>query len=729
MRPMIVILTVVVAVSASVPAFCSVLGPDPKDLGTWLIETVDSEGDVGLGSSLVLDSMDIPHIGYNDWTNQDLKYANSSAGPWQFEIVDHLGDVRNPSMVLDGNGNQHFSYHDYSNRTLKYAKRTGSEWHTETIDSVDDVVGQCSAIALDGLDNPLIAYMSHNKSVSTIYLKYAWWDGTSWAVEAVDSAYVFVTDVSMALDTAGYPHIAYMVSLPQFGRGLRHAWLGLAGWDTEVVVDSESPGYVSIAIDGNDYVHVSYIDMDSLELKYARWNGFSWNIKVIDSDGNIVGGSTIALDSNGNPHIGYMDATNVDLKYAWWDGGKWNIEVVDFEGDVGVLPSMAIDSTDRPHISYYDLSNGDLKYAKKETWYVVIADVRAEPSPQVFGGHVNISANVDSSLPVSNVTVDVEDPYGLGVVGNLTMQLDPLTQRYYVNQTYILTGEYLFLMWATDVDGHSKSASGSFWIVSPLPLSPPMDLRAHLSETEAENVVLEWELPEDDMDVWRYEVLRGTSYSSDHSDYTFYASVLGGVSAYVDVEAGEGDPNDYFYVVCAADILGRRSCTEDQAAKFTRPLAPAPNLVSIPLIQSDESIETVLRTVKYDKAWFYDSFSKEWKWFMKNKEYRRGQWNVNHTMGIWVSVTLDSNLTIAGVVPTQTTIHLYEGWNLVSSPSFNASYTGYDLGMDTAAIRVEGHDPSPPYHLRVLGDAEVLWAGYGYWVLVGADTTWTVNIQ
>ena len=262
---------------------------------------------------------------------------------------------------------------------------------------------------------------------------------------------------------------------------------------------------------------------------------------------------------------------------------------------------------------------------------------------------------------------------------------------------------------------------------------PPVASGARLSGNGLENVTVEWLLSPDDgggyYSVVEYEIYRGTTYDSDGLSYELIASVANGTSTFTDTLVGEGEPNSYFYVVCAVDRDNFTACARDHAGKFTRPLSPGPNLVSTPLIQSDEDIEIVLQTVEYDKVWSYDSPSQEWKWFMKNKEYRRGLWNINHTMGIWVSVTRDSNLTIAGVVPTQTTIHLYEGWNLVSFPSFNASYTGHDLRMDTAAIRVEGHDPSPPYHLRVLGDAEVLRAGYGYWVMVGADTTWTVNIQ
>jgi hypothetical protein len=177
------------------------------------------------------------------------------------------------------------------------------------------------------------------------------------------------------------------------------------------------------------------------------------------------------------------------------------------------------------------------------------------------------------------------------------------------------------------------------------------------------------------------------------------------------------------------DSYSRLACDVNQAGKYTRPLHGGPNLVSIPLIQSDESIETVLQTVKYDKAWYYDSSSEKWKWHMTFKGYRRGLWSANHTMGLWVNVTAPSNLTVAGVVPAQTEIHLSAGWNLVSFPSFK-SYTVADLKIETGATRVEGMEtmpPFPPSRLRVLGDGDVLQAGYGYWVRVEAETAWAID--
>ena len=277
--------------------------------------------------------------------------------------------------------------------------------------------------------------------------------------------------------------------------------------------------------------------------------------------------------------------------------------------------------------------------------------------------------------------------------------------------------------------------SDDYPLMSPviaLPPDAPRDLTAELSGNGYENVTLFWNLSVDDVNgqksVIRYDILRGTNYSSNLSGYILYDSVSKGSFQYTDIGGGEGDPNNYFYVVCAIDLNENSSCSRNQAAKFTCLLSRGPNLVSTPLVQSNESIEAVLQTVQYDKAWFYDSSSQEWKSYVKSKSYSTLN-NVNHTMGVWINVTKNSNLTVAGMVPTQTAIHLYKGWNLVGFPSFNPTYSVSDLNAGVGPTRVEGFDPLPPYHLRVFEDSEVLQAGDGYWVRVEADVAWMIDIQ
>jgi hypothetical protein len=80
------------------------------------------------------------------------------------------------------------------------------------------------------------------------------------------------------------------------------------------------------------------------------------------------------------------------------------------------------------------------------------------------------------------------------------------------------------------------------------------------------------------------------------------------------------------------------------------------------------------------------------------------------------------------MVLSTTSIYLRAGRNLVGFPSFSSSYTVGDVKSSTGSSRIEGYDSlSSPYHVRVLGDMEIIEAGRGYWIWVDSDSTWVVK--
>jgi parallel beta-helix repeat protein len=331
----------------------------------------------------------------------------------------------------------------------------------------------------------------------------------------------------------------------------------------------------------------------------------------------------------------------------------------------------------------------------------------------------------DGGLPITNYRIYQGTMPGgevfLTEVGDVLTYLD----------TGLTNGQmYCYKVSAVNGIGEGPLSNEACAIPTNVP-GAPMVLQADLSGKDLENVTLIWSLSADDgsgqNSVTRYEIYRNTSYDVDGSGYLLVSSVPNGTTKYVDNLTGEGDPNNYFYQVCAIDLNGLTNFSKNQGAKFTRPLSEGTNLISIPLIQSDGSTETVLQTVKWDKAWTYNSPNEKWKWHMKFKSYPGELQDVNITEGIWINVTDQSNLTLAGIVSSTTAIHLYEGWNLVGFPSFQQDYRVADLKAAVAVDRVEGFDAlSPPYFLKLFMDGDILQTGFGYWVKAVVETTWTV---
>ncbi|MCK5290971.1 MAG: right-handed parallel beta-helix repeat-containing protein [Thermoplasmata archaeon] len=260
----------------------------------------------------------------------------------------------------------------------------------------------------------------------------------------------------------------------------------------------------------------------------------------------------------------------------------------------------------------------------------------------------------------------------------------------------------------------------------------PEILRSTLTGNDLENVTIEWSLSPDDgaglRTVVGYRIFRNATYNFRGLHYESIATLPNGTTSFVDIQAGEGDPSNYFYQVCAVDVANRTACPRTQAGKFTKSLSNGLNLVSIPLKQSDEDINTVFQTVVWEEAWMYDSNASRWDSHMKSKPYLGALKSVSRHEGIWLNVTKDSNLTVAGLVLFETAIQLRSGWNLVGFPSFGLNLSVGDLKNVTRATHVEGFAAStPPYFLKRLPDSETLEAGNGYWIHLESDTTWIIR--
>jgi hypothetical protein len=155
-------------------------------------------------------------------------------------------------------------------------------------------------------------------------------------------------DTSLAFDTSGNPAISYHDNT---NHDLKYASYNGSSWNTTIVDSTGVVGQLSsFAFDASGNPAISYMDYNNMGIKYASFNGTTWNTTIVDSS---TGGfdPSLAFDPiSGNPSIAYSDSPN--LKYTSFNGSTWNTTTVDSSG--GSHTSLVFDSSGNPAISYQD---------------------------------------------------------------------------------------------------------------------------------------------------------------------------------------------------------------------------------------------------------------------------------------------------------------------------------------------------------------------------------------
>jgi hypothetical protein len=287
----------------------------------WETGIVDLDASTGKYSSLALDEAGDPHISYYDEDTHDLKYAQRlSSGVWQTETVDTEGDVGMYTSLVEVSDTHRITYYNATSGDLKMALWIeGWGWIIENVDTTGDV-GKYGSQAR--YSNPRISYYDD----TTDDLKYARYTETGWITSTVDSDGIVGRYCSLAIDGSGNPHISYIDTT---NHALKRAqWYPALGWLKETV----NPGphvyeYTSLALDGDGSPHISYYDASLGDLKYAKLTLSGWQLRTVDTQLIVGQYPSLSLDSDGNPHISYYDVANYRLKYAEFVPAKTGIGV------------------------------------------------------------------------------------------------------------------------------------------------------------------------------------------------------------------------------------------------------------------------------------------------------------------------------------------------------------------------------------------------------------------
>lgn len=327
----------------------------------WDIQDVYFQSNCSVGSpSIDLDSFQNPHISFIQREHNSFSLMYSSFdGSWNSERVSYAGYYSNngdTSLALDSSNNPHITYHyAYRYENLRYTKHNGFSWDVP----IDISGGFCSggvsnSLALDASDRPHVIYAGW-RDYTGRNLRYTFCDEEVWQTDFVEIEKDVGRGSRMVLDVSGRAHVCYY----DLTNGkIKYAFNSDAGWKIEAAGEAgTSPTGLScsIALDTTEAPAIAYMDTFNKEIKLVSYSDEFWHSEVIEELGDNWDGISLDFDNEDNPFMVY---SNDDIiKFARWNGSSWQIEEI----SSGFCPSMAVDDVGNIHLSY--VSGSSLMHA------------------------------------------------------------------------------------------------------------------------------------------------------------------------------------------------------------------------------------------------------------------------------------------------------------------------------------------------------------------------------
>lgn len=343
----------------------------------WNLITLGESSGAGYYLSLQISPEGDPWMSYYDAVNGDLKIGHLEGSTWVSSAVDTVGNVGGyTSLQFTDAGNASIAYAELfcvdqacGAITLKLAEQNESEWVIQIIDFCNGS-GGFTSLEMDSIGTLHLAYLF--QQISDLHLGYAIRNQSGWTLSQLESTGQLgvIPQPSMALDSQDEPRFSYTLSTGSLEEGftpiaLIYAYPGVSDLITETVDTGVWNGlHSSIALDGEDYPHISYFDGGNQLLKYAFLDEGGWHTESVTETNLITdtGYTDLQLDLLGNPHIIY---NQVGLRYAHKDQTGWYYALVDDSPGVNAS-SMAMDSNGVIHVAYQDTISNTLHYAYQD---------------------------------------------------------------------------------------------------------------------------------------------------------------------------------------------------------------------------------------------------------------------------------------------------------------------------------------------------------------------------
>ena len=312
------------------------------------------------------------------------------------------------AVAVDAQNRIHVTWQSAVDHQLHHTVVAGKRKTDELVDAQPES-GAGSSLAIDSAGHPHVAYLVLRNQQQR--LAYAEFDGTAWHTEELGSG---GAPLALALDADDQPHIV------QQADSFEYVHRDESGWEHEVLSDMDALNgdALSLAIDADGHAHLTANSSGPLGPLYATNASGDWVRTTLAPDGGseqTVALGALALDSQGQPHVALSAANPTTVRHRHFDGAAWQSEDL---YDANSLPpgttdspqaaSIAIGTSDRPAIVFLDQFSQSSKrtasflaYAYKRGAHWLELDVAAKAD---FEQWTRMAAAPDGSAAVLYAT-------------------------------------------------------------------------------------------------------------------------------------------------------------------------------------------------------------------------------------------------------------------------------------------------------------------------------------
>jgi PKD repeat protein len=158
------------------------------------------------------------------------------------------------------------------------------------------------------------------------------------------------------------------------------------------------------------------------------------------------------------------------------------------------------------------------------------------------------------------------------------------------------------------------------------------------------------------------------------------------------------------------------------------------NLISLPLIPDDTNVRDIMNTVdgNWNSVWSYGTGN--WKRYdLPGPDFLNDLTTIEPGKGYWIDIKFGDTLSVSGSEPTDKSIPLSAGWNLVGYKSLNSTSTTEAMNsVDGNWNSVWSYETGnwKRYDLNgpsFLNDLTTMEPGKGYWIDMKSSDTWTLG--